>query len=119
TTTVNLRRGREDVTPETELHPEIPGPAFTPLGGFSRGTANGVYTFLEKQLDVRWLFPGDLGRDVPSKSTFTLEPLDVTETPQFNFRVLGVRGNDEWQDHLKLGYSSRIHFTHNFDTVSS
>ncbi|MEO6908574.1 MAG: hypothetical protein ABI210_11855, partial [Abditibacteriaceae bacterium] len=57
---------------EIKLHPETPGPAYTDKGGFSSGTANGVYSFLEDQLDVRWLFPGDLGRDVPSKSTFTI-----------------------------------------------
>ncbi|MEO6907794.1 MAG: hypothetical protein ABI210_07880 [Abditibacteriaceae bacterium] len=72
------------------LHPETPGPAYTDKGGFSSGTANGVYSFLEDQLNVRWIFPGDLGRDVPGKSTFTIPDLNGTVTPAFNYRIMSV-----------------------------
>lgn len=97
------------------LHPEIPGPAYTDKGGFSNGTANGVYSFLENHLDVRWLFPGDLGRDVPTKDRLVIDKLDHTVTPHFNFRILSViRGGDEWRAQQKLGYSANIHYMHAF-----
>lgn len=66
---VNLsRKYYGDMTPQ----PDIPGPQYTSDGGWSNGTANGVYTFLEDYLGVRWLMPGELGLDVPVKSTFTV-----------------------------------------------
>src|ERR1700744_1927961 len=49
------------------LGPDTPDGGHTATGGTSNGTANGIYTFLEDYLGVRWLLPGDLGRDVPSK----------------------------------------------------
>lgn len=57
-------------------------------GGTSFGSANGVYTFLQKYLDVRWLFPGDLGRDVPRRTTLVLQDIDFQDAPYFNRRVL-------------------------------
>src|SRR5699024_1588744 len=36
---------------------------WTKNNGVSDCTANGVYTFLEDYLDVRWLMPGEIGRD--------------------------------------------------------
>jgi len=103
---------------EVVLHPKTPGSAYTEKGGFSNGTANGVYSFLEDQMDVRWLFPGDLGRDVPSKSVFTIPDLNRTVTPAFNFRILSIiRGGDEWRARQKLGYSANIHYIHNFVEV--
>ncbi len=38
------------------------------------GTANAVYTFLQKQLGVRWLWPGDLGEDLLPRTPLTLDP---------------------------------------------
>src|SRR5690606_7047812 len=49
---------------EFQPRPDLPGNQLTKNGGFSHGTANGVYTFLEDYLDVRWLLPGEVGRDV-------------------------------------------------------
>ncbi|MBN1672847.1 MAG: hypothetical protein JXR37_17515 [Kiritimatiellae bacterium] len=31
---------------------------------FEYGTVNAVYTFLQDYLDVRWLWPGELGEDI-------------------------------------------------------
>jgi hypothetical protein len=65
------------------LGPDTPDGSWTKNNGTSNGTANGVYTFLEDYLNVRWLMPGDLGRDVPRKSTFSIEDIDRTVVPQF------------------------------------
>jgi hypothetical protein len=117
TTTVNLNRGSGDEE-KTQLHPEIPGPAFTKDGGYSRGTANGVYTFLENQLGVRWLFPGDLGRDVPPRKTFRLAEMDRTQAPEFIYRVITpfqqTAAVTQWRDHQRLGFSFRLNHNHSW-----
>jgi hypothetical protein len=81
----------------------------TTTGGRSNGTANGVYTFLEDYLGVRWLIPGDTGRDVPPNPSFTLEPIDRVEAPYFVSRTLQFAGRgsavDAWDLRLKLGRS--------------
>lgn len=105
-----------------EMHPEIPGPAFTKDGGFSNGTANGVYTFLEEYLDVRWLMPGDIGRDVPQKSTFAVDNnIDRTGSSEFTYRMISHVGSDTedfaWRNHMKLGYSFRLNHEHAWSEI--
>lgn len=56
------------------------------------GTLYGVYEVLEKQLGVRWLWPGELGTIAPKRSTITLKegnwdikaPLRFANWRQFN-----------------------------------
>ena len=52
------------------------------------GTAHGVYDFIERQLGVRWLWPGELGTVFPHRSTLTVPPLDITDAPAFAIRKL-------------------------------
>ncbi len=47
------------------------------------GTANAVYTFLQDQLDVRWIMPGEFGQDVIEKETIALEPFVYRHHPPF------------------------------------
>lgn len=95
--------------------------------GKSNGTANGIYTFLEDYLNVRWLMPGDIGRDVPTKSTLILDDLSRTETPLFKMRSLThvkdytSRAQHEnsniWGERLKLGgrrHATANEFGHNW-----
>ena len=42
------------------------------------GTANAVYTFLQDQLGVRWLWPGELGEDVKPTRTIAFAALRVS-----------------------------------------
>ena len=103
---------------------DTPDGKWTKDGGVSNGTANGVYTFLEDYLDVRWLMPGNLGRDVPVKSTFGVDAIDRTETPTFSLRNLShlgdyaegtqLRNINQWEDHQKLGYSIKLNKGHNW-----
>ncbi|MCA1810187.1 MAG: DUF4838 domain-containing protein [Lentisphaerae bacterium] len=46
------------------------------------GTHNAVYTFLHDQLGVRWLWPGELGEDVPENKTIALDPFVYRYHPQ-------------------------------------
>ncbi len=113
-TTTSNGRPYNNYTPQ----PDIPGPQFTENGGFSNGTANGVYTFLEDYLGVRWLLPGDLGRDVPAKATFTIDEIDRTESPLFIYRTLPyvqtTTSVQQWGDHQKLGFSFRLNDGHSW-----
>ena len=63
------------------------------------GTVNAVYTFLQEQLGVRWLWPGELGEDVPRRATISVAPMEYRYHPQirargglFNFSALSNRG---------------------------
>jgi hypothetical protein len=92
---------------------DTPDGQHTAFGGISNGTANGIYTFLEDYLNVRWLLPGDLGRDVPSKSTFALEPINRIEIPGFMARRMPFMQNREpavgqWEARQKLGASLNV-----------
>ena len=55
------------------------GPALT-------GTAHGVYDFIERQLGVRWLWPGEGGTVFPRRVTITIPPLDIEDAPAFAVR---------------------------------
>jgi hypothetical protein len=50
------------------------------------GTLWAVYDFLQDQLGCRWIWPGDIGRVVPRRSTVTIGPLDIRETPVIQVR---------------------------------
>ena len=47
------------------------------------GTLFAVYEILEKDLGVRWLWPGPLGEVIPRHESITLSPIDRTPTPPF------------------------------------
>jgi len=70
------------------LGPDTPDGKHTSRGGFSRGTLNGVYTFLEKFLDIRWLLPGPDGEDVPRRSDLILGEVAISDAPDFECRHL-------------------------------
>ena len=50
------------------------------------GTANAIYTFLQKYLDVRWLWPGPYGEDIIESNTIELSPFVYRYAPQFRMR---------------------------------
>jgi len=47
------------------------------------GTANAVFTFIQKNLGVRWLWPGALGEDFPSNATVSVGDLEYRFHPIF------------------------------------
>ncbi|MCB1229426.1 MAG: DUF4838 domain-containing protein [Verrucomicrobiae bacterium] len=63
------------------------------------GTVNAVYTFLQDQLGVRWLWPGELGEDLEKRDTISFAPFEYRFHPRirsrggvFNFSSLGNKG---------------------------
>lgn len=65
---------------KTALH--ITGGDATPQGMKTQGTLFGVYDLLERDLGVRWLFPGKLGTVIPKVTTLTLPVMERREQPR-------------------------------------
>lgn len=66
------------------------------------GTANAVYTFIEKKLDVRWLWPGALGEDIIKRDTIALAPFEYRFHPLFRQRKLWPENPEDWFRHQRL-----------------
>ncbi len=70
----------------------------------SAGTLFGVYEWLERELGVRWLWPGELGTHVPATATVVAHPLDALVTPRLFQRH--VRSGLTFQsEHPALGFT--------------
>ncbi len=66
---------------------EGPGDPLSTANTFS-GVLWGVYEVLERDLGVRWLWPGPLGTHVPRKRTVRVGPFNETIGPRFIHRML-------------------------------
>ncbi len=56
------------------------------LGAYNNtrlGTLFGVYEFLEKQLQVKWLWPGELGEVIPAVNNISVGDWDQTSEPRY------------------------------------
>jgi hypothetical protein len=93
------------------------------------GTLRAVFTFLEEQLGVRWLWPGKIGTVIPRYATIRIPELHVTSSPSMKIRdaIFGYPDyfskNEEnelkdWVAHQKFGRSILPYegsgFQHNF-----
>lgn len=91
-------------------------------GGTSNGTRNGVSTFLEESLGVRWLMPGEHGDFVPTRAAIELPDIDRSDAPFFRNRRLPYtqeRGGEvkEWWARHKLGVELTLSHGHNWRTI--
>ncbi len=50
------------------------------------GTWNGVSTFLQKYLNIRWFMPGDEGEYVPEIKDLTLNDINISDAPKMDYR---------------------------------
>jgi len=55
-----------------------------------RGTLHGVHSFLEEELGVRWLFPGDAGEVIPERKDISVAEMDRTDAPRLAMRMSGT-----------------------------
>jgi hypothetical protein len=53
---------------------------------FEYGTVNAVYTFLQNNLGVRWLWPGADGEVVPKQSKIAIKPFEFSYYPKIRTR---------------------------------
>ncbi|MFH1905473.1 MAG: DUF4838 domain-containing protein [bacterium] len=90
--------------------------------GFSRGTLNGTYTFLEKFVGVRWLLPGPDGEYVPKLTKLVLNSVSIQDAPDFEYRkILGLSRSSNvlarWCLRQKLGSSVGYSFGHSWNGI--
>lgn len=73
------------------------------------GTANAIYTFLQDDLGVRWLWPGELGTDCPQLERLSIAPLDKRYHPQILTRTLFLRTNisRDWLRFQRMLFAGR------------
>ena len=80
------------------------------------GTLWGVYEILERELGVRWLWPGALGEDVPPAKDIHLPAMDRTFRPTMSRRHLnhglGLRGLITGQEKLGFAPEDRKRYAH-------
>jgi hypothetical protein len=72
----------------------------------SAGTLFGVYELLERDLGVRWLWPGELGTFVPKTATVTVKAVAETIRPRF-FQRHVRSGLTFPSDHPALGFTAK------------
>ncbi len=86
------------------------------LGGRSNGTANGVYTFLENYLGIKWLMPGEAGEYIPKTEIVAIPAINILESSPFLYRHEPHIGNgelpEEWAGRMKLGKVSFPQYNH-------
>ncbi|MDO8539179.1 MAG: DUF4838 domain-containing protein [Opitutaceae bacterium] len=83
----------------------------------SNATAWAVGYFLDRELGVRWLWPGELGTHAPARKTITVPDLDITGRPQLEQRRLRSRGTGataDWLRHHEMGSRMSFSFGHAF-----
>ncbi len=62
----------------------------------SQGTLFGALEFLERFIGVRWLFPGELGEDVPNHETLAIElSAPIRGSPGFAARAVAYLGESD------------------------
>ncbi len=88
-------------------------------GGTSNGTANGVYSFLEQFVGVRWLDPTEHGDYVPTTADITIPDTDISDAPFFLNRRVPYTQQDRdvvmrWWGRQKLGHSLFLSHGHNW-----
>ena len=72
----------------------------------SAGTLFGVYEWLEHDVGVRWLWPGELGTYVPSLPTIIARPYNRTVSPHFFQRAIRPGLTFEVK-HPALGFTAK------------
>jgi hypothetical protein len=86
----------------------LPGNALALAGNGRDGTAFAVYTFLERFVGVRWLWPGESGEYIPKNTALRVGQISINEQPAYVWRDLGPGGAlwgsmDKWTAERKLG----------------
>lgn len=71
------------------------------------GTANAVYSFAQDMLGVRWLWPGEIGEDIPQATEIRIPEQTVRYAPVFLQRDLFYRGGESaWSVRQRMAYDS-------------
>ena len=83
------------------------------------GTLWAVYDFLQDQLGIRWIWPGDIGRVVPGRKTIQVADLDIRETPQIKVRGFRMLSQEKHKAaYQKEGLGRYLDFGETYDRLS-
>jgi len=83
-------------------------------GATDWGTEFGIYEFLERYVEVRWLMPGPDGTYIPHSRKIFVPMYDVRGKPAFGSRLMsGFKGQEQylWARHQRM--HGQINFHHN------
>ncbi len=80
-------------------------------GNQPRGALYAVYAFLQRELGVRWLWPGPDGEFMPARERWDLPELAYRHLPGFAYRGFHICG--DWRDHQAF----RVWMARNFINV--
>lgn len=81
------------------------------------GTLFGVYDILERDVHVRWLWPGKLGEVIPRQEDLALNPPDASVEPRLWFKQWrggSSVGERVWLKRQRFGRSVRPAYGHSF-----
>ena len=81
------------------------------------GTLFAVYDLLERELGVRWLWPGKVGEFIPRRTAVSLAPPDATVEPRLWFkhwRSGKSKGELIWLKRQRFGRSQQPQYGHSF-----
>ncbi len=67
------------------------GPVGSSWHAVWHGTLWGVYELLEKELNVRWIWPGELGEIIPEKKNIVIAEKELRAAPKLRFTDLTAR----------------------------
>lgn len=100
------------------LGPDTPDGEINRKGGVNKGTSNGVYTFIEDYLGVKWLMPGEIGEEYNEIRALKIPAISRTEYSPFDYRYLSYRNKgdheDKWDRRMKLDQVTPIEHNHNW-----
>ena len=87
------------------------GPHLVIAGGPRRGTINGVYTFLEEIVGIRWFTPSVT--HLPHKPNLTIGPLNIQHVPTFAVRSnnSGMVSDVDWAARQRINFIPHEVFT--------
>lgn len=89
---------------EDEMKVETRNGGLFLTGGSPRSVLYATYSFLQDELGVRWLWPGDDGEFMPKKSTWNLPKLSRSYKPQFKYRGYHTAGDFDPKRSLAIFY---------------
>jgi len=91
------------------------------------GTLFGVYDFLENEIGITWIWPGESGEDVPTHKELQLKPFARLDYPRLSFRALKfsaaynkyeskefMNNLKYWFKRMKLSHVPKVWFGHSW-----
>ncbi len=86
--------------------------------GTPAGTLFAVYDVLDRDMGVRWLWPGKSGEVVPKRRAFAIRDRDETVLPRFRFSGLRTDRAEErlWMRRMRMHDADGLSYGHAFES---